>query len=1295
MTIEHYPPAPAVVPEGLTAPPPSYRRKVWLAVAGLLGFVAVYAALTGWFAHQAWKLFGVGMEGGPDAWMSFIGAVVAAFLAVFLGKAMFFVRSHADRGLIEITEADEPRLFAFLRRLAAETGAKAPYRVYLSPRVNAAVFYDLSPINLLIPSRKNLEIGLGLVNVLSLAEFKAVLAHELGHFAQRSMAVGRWVYISQQVVGHIVAKRDGFDRFLIGVSNIDIRVAWIGWGLRLIVWSIRSVLDSLFSVIVLAERALSREMELQADLVSVSVSGSDALVHALRKLPPADAAWDRALDVYAGELREGRQAPDLCALQDRVLAHTRRLLGDPHYGQAPPLPEGDRAAHRIFSSGLCQPPQMWSTHPPNHVREDNAKRRYVAAEFDAQPAWRLFGDPDAVRRKIADKVAELVGKPDKLEQVDTGPALAAIDRKYERLHLDSRYRGVYLGRSVTRGVQKPGELCPPLADAATDIQAQLESLYPESLSERVTTARAQAGEVAQLEAIRRGVATAPGGVLRYGGCEFRRRELDDVIKAAKRDHEATLAALHEHDRTSRQIHHAAAEQLGRSWPAYLEGLRALLHYAEHTEANVDDAAGHLSNTWQIVTADGKVSESEAARLMGSGHALQFLLNTVYEQRRSVTLPPAVAAKLEVESWQAALPETFKLPPPDRENLASFMEVVDGWFSAFSGALGALRMATLDELLSAEAHVARALRSDEDPGDAPAPARVPRNYEGFLFGQERERQHKLDWWDRFMLADGLGPGLARLAIAGAVVGMVLGFGATVGSPTVVIHNGLGREVVVEIGGQRIGVMAHGREEVQVEASAQLHVRAFTTDNKPIELFTAEASSAAVDYLYNVGGASPLVEWEAVYGYKQQPEPRHLGAPRWLATDADDILREPPESVRGKGGARREVITAIDDGSPLVVTGPLEQAERDRVTLFHARWEPADGPEAKWLLHATGLPGFPEVLRERRADDDRSVLLGRLEQDTADDAARAEVCERHAATAAAEPSNVDATYLAIRCVADEAQRDARFAELHARHPEHPWLTQAAAYTHIERDEFEQAIAMLEEASRALPAMAEDNAVVLARLRRRVAPDEDVELGPLLERSPILRFLVTTEKGEEPELAAYHTLNTGLIDPAFQQAKSEQRARVLRLAAASDGADPTLRDAVIKLGPDEGIDGATIWTAIAFAAAHELDASPWIERLRRDGGEKAEELLRFASRERLLADLPAAQAALRTLHPEQRGHAAVMGIITLRAEAPAEWRLDARKLLFATERPFFAERVEPPAPAPVAEPEPPKRGRTRKPK
>ena len=211
-------------------------------------------------------------------------------------KAIFFISPGSDDSGIEVTAADQPQLFAFLYELADEVRAPRPHRVFLSPIVNAAVFYDLSILNFLFPSKKNLSIGLGLVNALNRSEFRAVIAHEFGHFAQRSMAVGRWVYVGERIAGQIIAKRDLLDRSLDFISNIDLRVAWIGWIMRTVVWSIRSLMETVFSWVVLAHRALSREMEFQADLVAVTATGSDALIHALYRLQTADEDWERSLE---------------------------------------------------------------------------------------------------------------------------------------------------------------------------------------------------------------------------------------------------------------------------------------------------------------------------------------------------------------------------------------------------------------------------------------------------------------------------------------------------------------------------------------------------------------------------------------------------------------------------------------------------------------------------------------------------------------------------------------------------------------------------------------------------------------------------------------------------------------------------------------------------------------------------------------------------------------------------------------------------------------------------------------
>ena len=40
----------------LPQPSSAYKRRVWLAVLGLLGFMTAYLVLAGWFVYTAWRL---------------------------------------------------------------------------------------------------------------------------------------------------------------------------------------------------------------------------------------------------------------------------------------------------------------------------------------------------------------------------------------------------------------------------------------------------------------------------------------------------------------------------------------------------------------------------------------------------------------------------------------------------------------------------------------------------------------------------------------------------------------------------------------------------------------------------------------------------------------------------------------------------------------------------------------------------------------------------------------------------------------------------------------------------------------------------------------------------------------------------------------------------------------------------------------------------------------------------------------------------------------------------------------
>lgn len=760
-----YPPGPQSVPQDLTAATSSYRKHAWLAVFGLLLFVIVYFALAAWFSWGAYQIISETVAGLRSPLSGYLIGGCSAFLAIFMIKALFFVKHSGEIDDHEVTAESEPKLFQFLHQLADEAGAPRPHRVFLSPRVNACVFYDLSILNFFFSSKKNLEIGLPLVNSLTLGELKAVLAHEFGHFAQKTMAVGRWVYIAQQIAGHIIAKRDFLDSTLQFISRIDIRIAWIGWIMSLIVWSLRAVMDAVFSIVVIAQRALSREMEFQADLVAVSLTGSDALVHALYKLQAADDAWDRSLQFVNSELAAQRSVEDIFSVQTKITEKMRQILDDPSYGKVEQLPQENVAQHRVFKDQLAHPPKMWATHPENNEREENAKRVYISAPIDDKSAWELFIDPQKMRVDIsADMLKEIECKQSHME--DT---FKNLDSYYNFRFLNPGYKGSYLGRDLTRHTANADELF----DLSEESSAQdlLTKIYPKELKADLKKLRDLQEEYHTLCALRDGFLKAEGGVIKHNGKEYKRKQLKSLIAVSKGKLDKVEKRILSHDKLCRTAHLKAAKKLGKEWASYLQGLIHVLHYAEHTLAEVNDMRGLLNNVVNVALADGKVSSRELKKVIHTGIDVCEVLGEAYASAKDVQLDASLLKRLNIQSWQESLGD-FGLPHPDGENINQWMEAVDSWFDALSQALSTLRTETLEQLLLTESYVGHKYQQASDVDMPHGVSQVPQGYVVLLPGEERKLQTKLGLWDRFQTADGILGALSRFVVAGGIIGTVL-------------------------------------------------------------------------------------------------------------------------------------------------------------------------------------------------------------------------------------------------------------------------------------------------------------------------------------------------------------------------------------------------------------------------------------------------------------------------------------------------------------------------------------------
>lgn len=1265
-------PAPVISPADLTKVSFSYRCRVWLAMLGLFLFVALYVGLAGWFTWTAYRMISAMLVGGDGAAAAFFTALPAAFLAIFMWKALFFVRHGSNNVRLEITAGDQPRLFDFLHELADEVRAPRPHRVYLTPEVNASVFYDLSILNFFLPSRKNLTIGLGLVNVLNRSEFRAVLAHEFGHFAQRSMAVGRWVYVGEQIAGHIIAKRDVLDRVLDFISRIDLRVAWIGWIMRTVVWSIRSLMEGVFRWVVIAHRALSREMEFQADLVAVSVTGSDALVHALYRLQAADEDWRRAMNFADQQLNKGRMITDAFAVQTQVGEEMRRVLNEPLHGLLPDVTSGDPAERRLFTEKIAQPPRMWLTHPPSTEREANAKRVYIPAQLDQESAWSLFENPQSLREDVTKLMVNEAKLEKEPEPMSPEEARAALDEQFAHESYDTAYRGAYLNRFLTTGLVGANQMYgdPPPAEGLADA---LDELYPESLHQQLTEWRNLEEEIAHLEAIEDGVAEASTGVIRHRGKVVKPAELSQLVRQVKRERDDVVAAIEEHDRQCRTVHLAAARVVGREWGDYLVCLGRLLHYVEHSETDLNDAHGQLANVTMMATAAGRVSSGKLQRILHAANDLHGVMSRLDREAELVQLPPAVLKQLGVESWRGALTRV-ELPPANRQNIGQWINVIDSWVIPMVRWFGALRRAALEELLRSERYVAALYRGEEESRPAPQCAVVPAQYVTRRRGSERVRQKKLDWWSRFTLADGRGPAILRFGVAAGIVAAVVIAGVLIGNSKVVIYNGLATPVDVTVNNHNVSLGSFQHRTVSVESRQRCEVVARTRDGREIESFEASLNKAFANYVYNVAGAAPMIEWTAVYGRASAPDPVFLGCPRWRVTTADHIFTNPPAQVETSGsGATRKVLTSDPQAYPAQVLQWVNSpADRERLIRAHATWDSGGSRYINnWLLMAAQLDGFDDILAQRLQTDPADIATLRIEQELAGPDQKEAVLARHRQLAAQHPDDPDWQYIAIRATPDGPEQDQAYLEALQRWPDNIWLNNAVAWIHSVHGDWQAALNCYEfPLSRPGP-WYDGAAVQVARIRRLLAGNGTPNLNDLHDSSELTWWLaLETGDGVEGPALAYSLMNRGQLEDAWRfQGAVETDVNLLILLAASDGAPDDWQRRALQVPLEEIHDPRLLLYLAALAFRNGQPVVPYLdlfaEQYPADRTSPLPAVRKFIEQggpEESLDD------DLEGLDPAGRGLVLATAIVMDPDQARDEWRRDARALLFGPERPAF---------------------------
>lgn len=385
------------------------------------------------------------------------GVLILIFLLKFIFKSHKIDRSH----LIEIKEQQEPELFNVIREIVKTVGTNFPKKVYLSSEVNAAVFYDSSFWSMIFPVKKNLLIGLGLVNTVTKVELKAILSHEFGHFSQRTMKVGSYVYNVNQVIFNMLFDNESYVSLVQRWANVSGYFSFFVIIAGKINEGIQWILRKLYIVVNKNYLGLSREMEFHADEIAASVTGYEPLKKSLLRMALSDHSFKNVLNFYTNKISENIKSENLYQDQSSVINFLAEINS---LTKTNGLPDISLEEQSKYNKSKLVIKDQWASHPTTQERIKRLEKTGFSIECNSDsPANSIFSDISKLQKRVTNKIFEAVNYQGETKEIEHNVFLEEYKRETLSNSFSKIYNGYYdsknpLNFDLNHGIQNVEEI---------------------------------------------------------------------------------------------------------------------------------------------------------------------------------------------------------------------------------------------------------------------------------------------------------------------------------------------------------------------------------------------------------------------------------------------------------------------------------------------------------------------------------------------------------------------------------------------------------------------------------------------------------------------------------------------------------------------------------------------------------------------------------------------------------------------------------------------------------------------
>ncbi|WP_416868139.1 MAG: M48 family metalloprotease [Imperialibacter sp.] len=464
------------------------------------------------------------------AGLASLGILVLIFMVKFVTKSHKADRSH----LTEITKADEPELFNMIQQIVDQVGTSFPKRVYLSGEVNASVFYDSSFWSMFFPVKKNLQIGLALINTLTLDELRGVLAHEFGHFSQRTMKVGSYAYNVNQVIYNMLYDNESYDGLIQSWASVSGYFVPFVQGALKIIMGIQWVLSKIYGVVNISYMGLSRQMEFHADEIAAHVTGYAPLRNALLRLELADYSYNTVLNYYGDKVDDKITSENLYKEQAYVMQFTASETQAPIVNGFPQVTLDEQ---KKFNKSRLVIKDQWASHPSTEERVERLEKTNIEVQTGPpRPAITILKDPEATQKRLTEKLFSVVQYAGPTVHQPFDVFTDSFQAEQVKNSFDKRFNGYYDRKNPIKF-----DLNKAKKEASVDVSA----LFADEKLDMVYTSIALQNDIETITQIATGA--YPMKTFDYDGKKYKKADGFALVKELKLEQEQVDEAIKQND----------------------------------------------------------------------------------------------------------------------------------------------------------------------------------------------------------------------------------------------------------------------------------------------------------------------------------------------------------------------------------------------------------------------------------------------------------------------------------------------------------------------------------------------------------------------------------------------------------------------------------------------------------------------------------------------------------------------------------------------------------------------------